>query len=364
MNMTRNLKLFGAVIALSAFSISIAQAQTMTEKFFCGAGDITYTVNISPMQPGVANVDVSVGEMMDQNLRRQFLLNRTNPMTGIAFSGIDARLGKVTFTAKDENSGKLSFGSETLSCDFDTPYYDTGNNRRNDNRLADGEVAVNVPGRSLGGNLRAGPDSSYNLIQFTPMGEPIRLINRTTVMNGGKPYFKVKSMGNVGYMKGKHICSEGRKIDGVVKRCTQYDVPYEDRRNTYSSNNNGDRYGGTGTGYSNQNRDDTGYSSRGNYSKNWMVFAVDEAGAVGHGVHQNRAKAKNIAMRYCGSCCSVVDESSAQCHALAHSKSGGYWYGIAAEPTRHKARKAAIKYCTEHAPTNTCRVAHAYCQGE
>lgn len=99
-------------------------------------------------------------------------------------------------------------------------------------------------------------------------------------------------------------------------------------------------------------------------ANSWMMFAVDEHGAVGHGMSPDPQIARNLALSYCGNskCKAVRPATQANCQALAHSFVNGYWLGLSAANTKGEAIGAAINFCAKNAPASSCKLAYVYCQ--
>lgn len=79
---------------------------------------------------------------------------------------------------------------------------------------------VNLPGRSLGGNLRRGPGTGFEDIGSLPEGMPLIIYANTHVAFNGYDWFRVVlSDGRVGYQWGGILCSEDKQIPGILQAC-------------------------------------------------------------------------------------------------------------------------------------------------
>jgi hypothetical protein len=97
----------------------------------------------------------------------------------------------------------------------------------------------------------------------------------------------------------------------------------------------------------------------------WVALAVDRAGHWGWQFHGSRHVARERALGFCGSSgCSVEFTERARCIAYVESRAGGYWYGTAYSSSRDGAASIALGGCGAGAPSGTCRVVKAHCQGE
>ena len=95
----------------------------------------------------------------------------------------------------------------------------------------------------------------------------------------------------------------------------------------------------------------------------WMSYAMDDRGAVGHGRSPDRRTAENFALSYCGNVnCRVADTTTSRCMAFAESHYNGYFAGIGRAPTLGAAKGYALNWCTKGAPASTCRIRHSYCK--
>jgi Domain of unknown function (DUF4189) len=102
----------------------------------------------------------------------------------------------------------------------------------------------------------------------------------------------------------------------------------------------------------------------------WMVFAVDGKGSVGHGVGSTWDAAREFALSYCGQTdCRIVDPLvDSGCMALTQSFKDrwgqrGYWFFIGTAQTRQKAQEFAMDFCSKNnrlMPQN-CKVYYSYC---
>lgn len=95
----------------------------------------------------------------------------------------------------------------------------------------------------------------------------------------------------------------------------------------------------------------------------YMVFALNMDGAYGHALNNNRQQARSAAMEFCGEPgCEVVDKPvQTDCHALAQTESGAYYYGIGAADSKSSARQNAMRFCNR-AADGGCEPTYSYCQ--
>ncbi|MEM1044947.1 MAG: DUF4189 domain-containing protein [Pseudomonadota bacterium] len=94
----------------------------------------------------------------------------------------------------------------------------------------------------------------------------------------------------------------------------------------------------------------------------WMSYAMDDRGAVGHGRAPTRRAAENFALSYCGNAnCRVADTTQVRCMAFAESRYNGYFAGIGRAHSDGQAKSYALDWCSRGAPVATCQIRHAYC---
>jgi len=347
------------ILSLSVLLASMGSAITVQAdplaRFDCIAGDITYTVSINPFLSSVAKVKVSVGEQMDPRLNRDMALNKTTatPPDIFAYSGVDEFDGQLTFSTDTHQNVKLSFSSghnincenieafgESLSSETDDINGMTEMQARIDadlerNRLAAQRTHVGVLGISLGGKFRAGPGKEYEKIAKIEKNRNLIIKTRTGLIEKGFPWFEVKLPdGRTGFMRGSNLCSASQKVEGVYERCR----------------------GEIGGDF-----DSHGTAGLAGSKYDWMAFAIDKRGNVGHGVHPTRSMATTFAIKNCGTSCRIVDEAQAKCHSLYHSQEEGYWYGVAFHENGAFAMNKAKKYCKKGAP-GKCKHVHSFCQ--
>lgn len=312
---------------------STASAQSLTETFHCAAGDMTYSVYMTIANPNVGTVKVTVGEMMDQSLARQFVLNKVAAMSGTKLTGVDARDGLTTFTASGPYDGRISFADgSSINCEYEAPAGFGGQlsnadsdfeqrmteEREKSERMSRLFRLNDVVGYSLGGKMRSQPDKSFDTVGRIDRGNRLEIVGRTVMETDGYTWYKVKAGNRTGFMWGGELCYAYKEQRGLFGSCrTQgIDVP-----------------------------------------RMWMVLATDNQSRAREGVHVDRREARRIALRACGSKCEVVNEGQPTCHAYARSRKEGYWIGTATGDTYSATRKKAKAFCEDFAKIKgTCKV--------
>lgn len=186
---------------------------------------------------------------------------------------------------------------------------------------------LNMQGQALGGNMRSGPGTNYQKISSVAEGTYLTILFNTGVGFDGYNWFEVAlDNGRRGFIWGGILCSNGSQLPGIYTSCTSY------QQQAQSQNSNG---------------------------RAWMAFAVGHNGRWGHGVGPTLSAARNYALSNCGSSdCQLIDETQAQCHAMA-TVPGGHWFGAANSSTQ--AQNYAINFCHGDG-ANGCRIEYTYCQ--
>jgi len=95
----------------------------------------------------------------------------------------------------------------------------------------------------------------------------------------------------------------------------------------------------------------------------WMSYAMDDRGAVGHGRAPSRRAAENFALSFCGNAaCRIADTTQVRCMAFAESRYNGYFAGIGRAHNSGAAKSYALDWCSRGAPVATCQIRHSYCK--
>lgn len=195
----------------------------------------------------------------------------------------------------------------------------------------EGGNGLNVQGQVLGGHLRSGPGVRYPSMGTLPEGTYVTIVYNSEVEYDGYEWYEIlMDDGSRGFVWGGILCSNGDKLWGVYASCATYQNEARQMRN---QNANADR--------------------------GWMAFAVGHNGRWGHGAGPSLSAARNFALNNCGgSDCQLIDETQAQCHAMA-TVPGGHWFGAA--NSQRQAQSYAMNFCT-NAGANGCRIEYTYCQ--
>lgn len=137
--------------------------------------------------------------------------------------------------------------------------------------------------------MRSDPGTNFGKASSIAEGTYVTILFNTGLNFDGYNWFEiVLDNGRRGFIWGGILCSNGPQLPGIYSSCTNYQQQ-SNQQQTQSQNNRG-----------------------------WMAFAVGNNGRWGHGAGQTLSDARNYAMNNCGaSGCQLVDETQAQCHAMA-----------------------------------------------
>ena len=73
--------------------------------------------------------------------------------------------------------------------------------------------------KSWGGIVRKGPGTNYRKAASLKEGEWVTLLERTSEIMNGYPWFKIKYRGKTGYKWGGILCSVGAHVEGTYQIC-------------------------------------------------------------------------------------------------------------------------------------------------
>lgn len=339
--MINHLKLSVGLFAAIGLAAS-AQANEPLAKLDCNAGDMTYTVSVNPFTSSIALVNVSVSEMTDQNLARDFALNKIDPPAGavIAYSGVDKFDGQITMTTDANQNTRLRFANGTiLPCSvteaMGSPVGQTSRRATEPQPLSEAEREelkklsrvryMRDTGYSLGAKMRSRPDKMSANIARVAKGNRVEITGKTALETEGYLWYKVRAGNRTGFMWGGDLCSAYGPIDGVYGDCRRQGIRVENM---------------------------------------WMVIASDATSRGGYGIALSRSEAQRKAMRNCKkSSCKIVNEGQPLCHAYAASRKDGYYDGLATGRNLSRVRREAKDNCEGFASIKgTCKIKFSMCQ--
>lgn len=117
----------------------------------------------------------------------------------------------------DEDPATMWMGSEQFSCQqifpdrVDIRAYGTADST---------ETPVDAAGRSLGGRLRTGPGTSFEVAGSLAEGTPVTIVTNSGVRFDGYDWFEIRTGdGASAYQWGGIMCSETQQIAGVYDLC-------------------------------------------------------------------------------------------------------------------------------------------------
>lgn len=81
-------------------------------------------------------------------------------------------------------------------------------------------AVLNLVGKSLGGNLRAGPGTSFAKVGSTAEGTWLTIVRNTGVNWNGYDWFEIRlDSGKVAFLWGGIMCNNGPKQRGIYQSC-------------------------------------------------------------------------------------------------------------------------------------------------
>jgi len=184
------------------------------ERFDCGDPDagISMAISIAP--------EMSMGDF--EGLGRSGLLSPdgqgawVNPESGIRFIPEQLPpvlyLGSEQFSCTNAAAGQMTNDAVAGTAGETSEQMSTTGNAV--------ELVINQPGRSLGGNLRAGPDTAQQSLGGVAENAPLTIVANTGAHFDGYDWFRVQlGDGRSGYQWGGILCSEGLQLEGVYQTC-------------------------------------------------------------------------------------------------------------------------------------------------
>ncbi|NVK33977.1 MAG: hypothetical protein HWE23_05820 [Rhodobacteraceae bacterium] len=180
--------------------------------FVCDAGDIGYEILMNAATPEYVTVNVSVSEMMDQSLAREFDLSQVQTSSGFGYSTPDG----VSFFGKG-TQGVLEILGDRLECELLKPSFQSS---ATTNHNEAGEL-IQRSGRSLGGSLRDGPGTNFSKLGSLAFGDTIVIVRNTNIVFDGYDWFEINYMGRTAYQWGGIMCVDGPLLPGIYQTCTE-----------------------------------------------------------------------------------------------------------------------------------------------
>ncbi len=204
-----NYRFAGLGVVFATLINSAPAIASFDDQFVCNAvGDGHHIVVISSADPSNASVQFSLGE--DHQPRPDGFKGHVIPMQQvISGSGVKyAGLGHI-FHAKGAY-GVLDMASVSVSCTLASEEVDGQTDREAE------ENALNIPARSYGGKVRAGPGMEFTQIASLREGDPVTLLTNTgETMNGYDWFMILMANGEIGYQWGGLLCSDALHPPGI-----------------------------------------------------------------------------------------------------------------------------------------------------
>ena len=199
-------------LGLAALAFLVVPADAGVTEWVCDQGDMSYIVTHDTESAAYVGVEVSVGEQMDQSLARTYRI------PGEATGNVhDFRRGSDRFYSNGARA-TLQTADDELECDpWERPHSAAPEQARV--VLVAESGVLNLPGRSLGGKMRAGPGMDFAQVGSLSENLPVTIRRNSGVAFNGYDWFEVKANGRIGYQWGGIMCSEGQQIAGIFEQC-------------------------------------------------------------------------------------------------------------------------------------------------
>lgn len=192
----------GHACGVAALSFAAPAYASVDDQFTCDAlGDGNYMVAISSQDSSKATAQYTLsGEYAGEGQTIVTPMQQVIAGSGARYAGLG-----LIFHAKG-NSGILQTAAGTVNCSF------VG--EQTDETAA--EEALNIPARSYGGKVRAGPGMDFAQIASLQEGDPVTLLANTGKAMGGYDWFMIRlASGETGYQWGGILCSDALHPPGI-----------------------------------------------------------------------------------------------------------------------------------------------------
>lgn len=187
-----------------------------------------------------------------------------------------------------------------------------------------GGIAIDRPGRSLGGNMRTGPGVENRRMKPLRGNTRLVILSNTRISYRGYDWFRIKlADGRTGFQWGGILCSEGEQVGGLKRACRTADKTASDPDIIY------------------------------------QAFAIGPQGRFGHASGNTREEVEAAALNYCGGAqCNIQDVTTRKCHALANASEVAFF---GASKDSDDAAKRAFSACKKSGAKN-CQVTYLRCR--
>ncbi|GAB5486507.1 MAG: hypothetical protein Pars2KO_00770 [Parasphingorhabdus sp.] len=202
------------VAAAVGFLIAAPLDASLNDQFRCDAvGDGEHLVILSGLDSNKATVQYQInkdGAVSKSPSVTELTAVYRYPESGARYAG-----GEYVLLLTN-NSAVLLFGIGNgqeghTECTFVGGDYDASNPEA---------IKINVPAKSWGGKLRAGPGMNFEQVGSLKEGDLVTLIENTGVMMNGYPWFRLNTVsGNEGFQWGGIICATTEPVEGVFDTC-------------------------------------------------------------------------------------------------------------------------------------------------
>ncbi|MCB1382304.1 MAG: SH3 domain-containing protein [Notoacmeibacter sp.] len=199
-------------LTLAASVLLAAPALADVSEWACDQGDMSYIVTHDTDAASYVEVEVSVGEQMDQSLARTYRI------PGQASGNVhDFQRGGDRFYSNGARA-TLQTPDDEFECEPWERQSGAMQERAVVHMVAESGV-LNAPGRSLGGKMRAGPGVDFPQVGSLTENLPVTIRRNSGVSFNGYDWFEVSANGRIGYQWGGIMCSEGQQLAGIFEQC-------------------------------------------------------------------------------------------------------------------------------------------------
>lgn len=204
-----------AVAAIVIFPVFSGAAWAAETNYFCEMGDVGTEITADSNNPATITVEVSASETVDQSITGTKQWSRmpwinNNPVYQLDGEFIELRSDFAIFSQKD---------APALLCEISNPGTAGGQTHSTGAVGGNEGPTLNLPGLSLGGNMRSGPGTNFGRVAGLTEKTPITLIQNTGVNFDGYDWFEIEANGQRGYQWGGILCASGQSVPGIFEVC-------------------------------------------------------------------------------------------------------------------------------------------------
>ncbi len=191
-----------ALLASLFSGLFINDSRADPRAFRCDDGIGPFTIQVSVLDQQTISVD-----SIDRRVRTLVLTRRDE--AGWSFAGGQGNVYNMFFNPAQTRVSLNKPNSETIECQLVAAPRVSPNGSR-----------MQLRAGSWGGIVRQGPGSDFPRLDSLREGEPVTLTERTNVIFGGYPWFRVSYRGGqTGYKWGGILCGLNDNVEGLAGIC-------------------------------------------------------------------------------------------------------------------------------------------------